>query len=349
MLPQRQHQRGAGEGKAALHILTASLALIVLCASGTTGAPPVRQGGFIILGNVSLPDGKRASRVTVKITGMTGLNRETLTDDQGRYEFHGIPAGRYRLVATNPHDPAQNTGEVEADTGRTAGNRVVVHLFMRSAPAKHSGKPGVVSVAEANQQIPKDARKAYEQGLRQKNDNKFEQAMSSFTRAIELYPEYFQALAARGELRIAMNQAAEAIEDFHAALKLNDAYEPALRGAGYCNLTQQKYAEAVEYLDRATAIKPDNAQTWLFLGIASLALDRREPARQSLQRALSLDAERGVTAHIYLADLYAREQRYREAADELQAYLKAKPKAPNAERLKQREAELRERAKSGKQ
>jgi cytochrome c-type biogenesis protein CcmH/NrfG len=64
-----------------------------------------------------------------------------------------------------------------------------------------------------------------------------------------------------------------------------------------------------------------------------------------LQQALKLDADHAVTAHIYLADLYARQQKYREAADELRIYLKARPNAPNAAKLKVTEAELRARAK----
>jgi tetratricopeptide (TPR) repeat protein len=142
------------------------------------------------------------------------------------------------------------------------------------------------------------------------------------------------------------NQIAEAIIDFERALKVNEACGPALRGLGYCYLEQQRFEEATQYLERAATLEPAVANTHLFLGIASLALNRRDMARQALQEALKIDGKGAVTAHIYMADLLAREERYKEAADELRVYLDAKPDAPSAARLKAKEAEWRSRAKS---
>src|SRR6266705_5311447 len=190
------------------------------------------QGGFSINGTVSLPDGNPAIRVIVKISGLSGLNREVQTDNQGRYEFQAIPAGRYRLTVTNPADPSQFTDAVEADTSRTPANRLLVHLYLRTAQAKKEHGAGVVSLAEASQQIPKDARKAFEEALRLKADNQIDQALKIFTRAIDFYPSYFQALAERGQLHIAKNQIAEAIADLERAVKLNEEWGPALRGPG---------------------------------------------------------------------------------------------------------------------
>jgi tetratricopeptide (TPR) repeat protein len=323
------------------------LGLIALAFSGSAlaSAKPF-QGGFTILGSVSLPDGKPAARVKVKISGMTGLNIEVQTDDQGRYQFFNIANGRYRLTAYNPADPALASDATEADTSRSSGNRLLVHLYMRSKPiAKSENKTGVVSVAEATQRVPKEAKKAFEQGVKRKADKKFDQALESFDRAVQLYPEYFQALTGRGELHIAQNQSAAAAEDFARALQYNEEYAPALRGAGFCKLQQQQFEEAIKYLERALAVEPNVTDTHLFLGIANLSLDRREAAERALQQALKLDADHAVTAHIYLADLYARQQKYREAADELRIYLKARPNAPNAAKLKVTEAELRARAK----
>lgn len=308
--------------------------------------PATVQGNFLIYGNVTLPDGNPAARVVVRISGLSGLNREVRTDNQGRYEFQGLPNGRYRLTVTNPENPAHYTDPVEADSSRTAGNRLLLHLYLKMLPTKSGPKAGTVSVAEASQQIPKDAKKAFEDGLRRKADRQLDKALESFTRAIDSYPNYFQALAERGELYIARSQIAEAIVDFERALKLNEDCAPALRGLGYCYLEQQKFPEATQYLERAASVDPAVANTHLFLGIASLALDRREAARQALQEALKIDRKGAVSAHIYLADLYAREERYKDAANELKIYLDASPDAPNAARLKAKEAELRSRAKS---
>jgi tetratricopeptide (TPR) repeat protein len=310
----------------------------------TAVASPPWQGNFIVTGSVSLPDGNPAARITVRISGQSGLNFETTTDNSGRYQFQ-VPGGRYRLSAVNPHASEQSTDNIEADTSRTAGNRLVVNLYLRTLTETTGvSRPGVVSAAAALQQIPKEARKAYEDGLKLRSRNQAEKALASFDRAIEICPDYFQALAERGELRITRSEIGQALEDFEHALRLDRDYGPALRGAGYCKLEQQQFTEAVSYLERATSTEPGIADSHLFLGIANLALDRREPARRALLEALKIDARRTVTAHIYLADLYARENEFRNAADELRAYLTARPDAPNSQSLAAKEAELRSRA-----
>src|SRR5262249_52378080 len=215
-------------------------------------------------------------------------------------EFVGMPAGRYHMTVINPQEPSQFIDPVDADTSRSAGNRLLIHLYLRtpSAEAKRASKPGVVTVAEGTQQVPRDARRAFEEAVKLRRENQTEKAAAKLERAIELYPEYFQALAERGELHISKGRIAEAAKDFDSALKLNEDYAPALRGAGYCRLEQQHFEDAIAYLERAIAIEPNVTNSHLFLGIASLAVNRREKARQELQSALKLDAERAATAHI---------------------------------------------------
>jgi predicted Zn-dependent protease len=301
--------------------------------------------GTTVLGTVTLPDGSPAVHVRVKISGQTGLNFDTTTDSSGRYQFQ-VPVGRYRLAATNPQDPNQFTDPIEADTSRVGGNRVLVNLYLREPATRRTDpRPGVVSLAEASQQIPKEAKKAFDDGVKRKSDKQIDKALESLTRAIDSYPGYFQALAERGEIFITKNQIAEAIEDFTRAFKLNEDWGPALRGLGFCYLDQQKFADAIQYLERAIQVDPSIANTHLFLGIAALAIDRREEARKALQEALKLDSKATVSAHIYLADLHAREEHFKEAANELKIYIEARPDAPNAARLKAKEAEMRARSK----
>src|SRR5687767_6759913 len=104
------------------------LGLIAIAFSGSAFASAkVFQGGFTILGSVSLADGKPAPYFKVKISGMTGLNFEVQTTDQGRYQFFNIPNGRYRLTAYDPADSTSSSEATEADTSRAGGNRLMVH------------------------------------------------------------------------------------------------------------------------------------------------------------------------------------------------------------------------------
>ena len=293
-------------------------------------------GPFVIMGTVRLPDGKPAPRALIRVTSQQGLDRRSFADDMGRFELRDLPRGRYYLTATSPTDPALYIDPVEVDTSRS-GNRFIAHLNLRNkidVTAAKENKGSTVSIAEAAQHVPKAAQKAFEQGLRFRANQQIDKAFESFDRSIELFPQYFQAFAERGHLRIGRGDFAEASQDFTRARTLNEHYEPALRGSGICNLQQGRFAEAAADLEAAVTANPGVSSSYLFLGVASLALDRREAARASLQKALALDPTGAARARVHLANLYLKEERLKDAVAELEAYLAAVPNAPDADKLR---------------
>lgn len=319
-----------------------------LCASLVSY--PAEQGGgggITVFGKVSLPDGEPAARVWVKLEMASGLRREMLTDDYGRYEMRGLTAGRYNVIATNPDVPEQFSEPATSDNTRAFSNRVQIDVYLR-LPLKHAvenTKPGTINVAQAAQNIPANARKAFEQGLKLQKENQPGKALAQFDQAIREYPAYFQALTERGNLHLMRNQLTEAAADFERALQLNAKYAPALRGLGYCQLQQKQFAAAIANLENAYTLAPNDAMTLMLLGYANLSLNRYEPARQCLQEALRLDAKSAARAHVYLGEIYAHEQKFTEAADAVRAYLKLKPDAADAAQLKALEAQWRARGK----
>ncbi len=295
-----------------------------------------------VQGQVSLPEGAPASRVLVTLTNRDGVPLQTYTTEHGRFEFQDVQEGGYVLSARSMTDPKLISDRVETDTNRTATDNLNVNLTLRSeVNTPGQPKPDVISVAEADQKVPKEARKAFKEGLKFRKENATDKALQSFDRAVEFYPEYFQALAERGDLRVFQRKLAEAARDFGRALEINPRYAPALRGAGYCKLENREFAEAANHLERAVTAQPANPNTHLLLGIAYLELDRRDAARVSLIKALSFNVPQAMRAHIYLGKLFARERLYREAADELRKYLEANPAAQDAAQLKAIEAQWR--------
>ena len=305
---------------------------------------PVRV--YTIQGQVSLPEGMPAGQTVVTLVSRGGVPRQTYTTEQGRFEFHDIPEGGYVLSARSMTDSKLSAEGVETDTTRTATGDLTVNLVLRkdvSAPGALK-KAEAVSVADVEQKVPKPARQAFKEALKFREENQTDKALQSLGRAVEIFPDYFQALAERGDLLIIGGKLAEAAEDFARALKANPRYGPALRGAGYCKLEQREFEESARYLEQATTAQPTDANAYLLLGIAYLELDRREQAEASLLKALSFNTERALRAHIHLGNLYARGGRYKEAADELRKYLDARPNDPAAAELTEVEAKWRARA-----
>lgn len=320
---------------------------LLLCAISPVWAT-AWQGGFLIFGRVSLPNGQPAARVKVFIETLNGLKRDVLTDQEGNYEFRGMGSGRYKVFATNPDEPEQFSEPAESDTTRAFANRLQINVYLRLPlhGDKKETKPGTVSAIEAAQNIPKDARKAYEQGVKLQRENRPQPALEQFNKAIDLFPDYFQALAERGNLLTQHNKLAEAETDFVRALQLNDKYAPAYRGIGHCQIQQKNFQAAVSNLEKAFALAPNTPMTLLLLGYANLSLNRYEEARQCFQQALKLGASSAARAHVYLAEIFAHEQKFKEAADSIVTYLKANPNAPDAANLRKMEADWRERSTS---
>ncbi len=291
---------------------------------------------YTIYGRVTQPDGNPAARALVKITNRMGFDREVGADDAGRYEISELPRGRFYLTAVNPSAPDQLCEPVMVELSLSSPYTVSALIYLRNKDAKSAAgdkKPAVVSLAEEKQDAPKPARKAFEQAVKLRREKKYDESLKKLTRAIEIYPTYFQALAERGHLQITMGNLVGALTDFNRALALNPRYSPALRGAGMCKFRAGKYAEAILDLEHATDAEPDNAVNYYLMGIADVALDRREQGRAALQKALSLDPVASVRAHVHLATLLIRENRPNEAAQEIGTYLEAVPDAPDKEKL----------------
>jgi tetratricopeptide (TPR) repeat protein len=309
------------------------------------------QGGLVVFGRVYQPDGQPAVRAKVRIEIVNGFWREIWSDDQGKFEFRAIPAGRYRLAATNPEVAEQFSEPAESDSTRSFANRLQVDLYLR-LPVKVAevgrppgGSSTLVSVEEAGQKIPGGARKAYEQGMKLQRENEPVKALLQFDRAIEIFPGYYQALTERGNIRMARTLLSEAASDFEQALRLNARYAPALRGLGYCQLQQRQFEAAINSLERAFAVAPEVPLTLLLLGYGNMSLDRIEPARQCLIEALRLDEKAAARAHVYLGEIESKEGKYAEAAERLRRYLSLNPGASDAGTLRQREEEWRQRVK----
>ncbi len=297
------------------------------------------QGGITVFGRVYLPDGQPGVRAKVRIEIVNGFWREVWSDDQGRYEFRAIPAGRYRMTATNPEVAEQFSEPAESDSTRSFANRLQVDLYLR-LPVKVGGKedrPGVVSLEEAAQRIPGGARKSHDEATKLLRAGDEAGAIRQLNRAIDEYPEYFQALTERGSIAMGRNRLAEAITDFEQALRINGRYGPAWQGLGYCQLQQRRFEEAVGSLERAYAAAPRVPLTLLLLGYGNLSLNRYLPAQQCLEEALRIDERAAARAHVYLGEIVARAGGYEKAADHIKQYLKLNPTAADGVKLRELE------------
>ena len=67
----------------------------------------------------------------------------------------------------------------------------------------------------------------FERGIKKQNELNYRDAIRDFTKAIELYPNYFEAFFNRGFSKGALDDIEEAIKDLTKAIELNSEYAEA--------------------------------------------------------------------------------------------------------------------------
>jgi tetratricopeptide (TPR) repeat protein len=192
------------------------------------------------------------------------------------------------------------------------------------------------SISVTSMLAPKDAKKAYAQGLQSLLKNKPNDAARDFEKAVAIYPKYADAWVNLGKVRLEQN----AIEPARAALKKAMEADPKLVAPyvelGLLAAKDANWQDSGKYLDRAVELDPvDFPQAWYADAVADYNLKQYDAAEKSAREAVKLDPKHANPRSDYLLGLVLAEKRdYTGAAAELTAYVKLAPNAPDLAQVK---------------
>jgi Flp pilus assembly protein TadD len=174
--------------------------------------------------------------------------------------------------------------------------------------------------------------------------NETDKAIDNLKRAVDLHPDFALALNELGVQYLRKGQLDKAAEVLTKALQLApEAPEPSLN-YGIVLLQQKKFADAEKQL-RDAVKKNENAFTaHLYLGITLIHFKNYAEAETELRKAVTLGGPKASQAHYYLGGLYWQTGSFKQAADELDMYLKLEPKAANAEKVRNTIKDLRSKS-----
>ena len=320
--------------------------------SGTTAAT-VSQGRNSISGVVFGDSRTPVSDTYVQLLDELGSTiAQTRTNGAGRYAFNGLSNGRFKIkvfpVGTDYMEQIQEVflSPVSAVPGSGADNQQVdFYLRLRDANRGPFSVPGMIFA----QEVPDEAKKLYELGisqLRQKNETA---GFENLKKALVVFPNYFLALdrlgteyAARGRTNPNYFEAARIL--LTKALEVNPRSFSSMFGLGFTQYHQGMVNEAVVNLERAITVYNDSPNAYLWVGIAQKRVGKLVQAEASLKRANELSKGKEADVHWQLGGLYNDQKRYAEAAAELELFLKNKPDARDAEKIKQLIAQLKQKA-----
>ena len=311
-------------------------------------------GRHSIIGRLIFPSGQRADlrlKIRLESPGLGDLT--VLSDANGNFAFQSLRPGNYSVVVEGNEEYESVRENIFIDpsvvtTGRGPSSYPMsrpfnVQIYLRpksdSSPAY---KPGVLNAALAA--VPKPAVELYEKGVGFAQQGETEKAIEHLTRAVALHPNFGLALNELGVQYLKRGELDKAAEALTKVLQISpEAPEPSLN-YGIVLLNQKKFTEAETQLRAASKLNGSNFAAHQYFGISLIYVKNYPEAETELRRAIELGGPRAAQAHYYLGGLYWKHGNFRQAADELDTFLKLEPKAPNADKVRTTVKELRSKS-----
>lgn len=278
-----------------------------------------------------------------------GLVASTYTNAVGQYSFYRLSSGTFQVrVLTGGSDYQSKTERVNI-MGSLMGGRGTTseQVDFVLSPKKERRKSGSVSHGAGSiyvQEVPDNARSAYETAVRElESDKSKEKALADLQRAIDLFPEYYAALDLLGQEYVKRANYQAALPLLTKAVSVNSRSSSTWYSLGYTQYRLRNLPAATESLTKAASLNADSSNIRLLLGTVERMQQHWGNAETQLKQARTLSKTPSAEVHWQLALLYNQTNRYAEAADHLELFLKAQPDSRDAEKIRKLIAELRQK------
>jgi Tfp pilus assembly protein PilF len=197
------------------------------------------------------------------------------------------------------------------------------------------------SVSFTSLTAPKDARRAWEKGvrlLRSPKPSDIAAAENEFEKAVAAYPKYAVAWADLGRARLRRQETDAARDAFLKAIDADDKLVAPYIELGNIATHRRQWTDAARYLDRALALDPvDYPRLWLADGLADYRVSNFDRAERNAREALRISApNQDPEAARLLAYVLLEKQNYTGADEAFRAYLRLAPNANDLSDIKAR-------------
>lgn len=309
---------------------------------GQAADPPPNT--FTIVGIVRTQSGQTVNgvRFTVLDDGYQSVQMGYV-DLGGRFTVRKISKGKYIVrIETSGTPYEEESQQIELSTLRRFGGDETFTMEFRLRYKKGNEPPSKSGTVFA-QEVPKAARAEFERGANSLKGNKSQAAIAALQKAVELFPDFFEALELLGVEYTKAGQFESAVETLTKALKVNSRAPRSMYAIGVAHLNLHQHEEAIEWLNKTAQIDSASANTQMMLGLAygnSGILDKAETA---FKKALQLGGEGAAEAHFYLAGLFNKLGKYKDARQELQLFLKESKNVKEPAQIKAMIEKLKEK------
>lgn len=334
--------------------LILSIALLVTVAGFGSSVHPqsIGQNRNVIYGMVFDSSHNPVQNIRVELLDdVNMLLTSTRTDASGRYRFVNLSQGAFLVrVITSGTNFTEQVVRVELFTLRTnSTHQEQVDITLKTLEEAKGKKTAINPGVTFAQNVPENARKSYEKAVEAlTGDKDVPGGIDALLEAIRLFPDYFLALERLGAEYVRFNQFEPALLVLNRAIEINPRGALSHFAHGVAHYKLKHYPEASASLQKSVRLAPasQNApMAFYYLGLSQLKEHKPAEATASLKKAFQSGGNQvPPDGHMALAQLHSDDKHYKEAADELELYLKAAPDAPNARSIRELIAQLRSKA-----
>lgn len=261
----------------------------------------------------------------------------------GRFSFMGLSTGRFKVrVLSSGKNFLEQTKDVEfipSVTGRSDDIQYLdfyLRIDKRAANIVNQGPAETIFV----QDITADARKLYTSGV-ERLDRKDDKGLADLENAIGISPYYFDALSRLGKEYAVRKNYEKAYPFLLRAIDINARSYSSYYTLGIAFYQLNQIPAATKAAEACVTLRSDAVDAHLLYGTLLRLGGGYQEAETELKKALSLAKTPVPDIHWQLALLYNKLNRNKEAADQLEAFLKISPDAADKKEIRDLIAKLR--------
>lgn len=289
-----------------------------------------------IIGHLRVPGGGAPAEAVLVLLETRGATVDSVyTDSQGVYGFHNLHPNPYYIVINDEHyQPERRESSLIPTTLQPV---VFVDIVLTPKPTAKGADKVPAKALGANQNLtdareyakkfPKPAVKEFEKGNKADQEDKKEEAIRHYQKALQIAPEFYEAHNNLGSDYLSKSDFTSARKEFEQAIQQNQS-----DAAGYFNLSNTwmlmgDLPEAQKYLNEGIRREPESALGQFLLGSLNMKTGKLPEAEQALQQAIKFNPLM-VQPRLQLVNLLLQQGKKQAAIEQLHDFVTNFPDNP---------------------
>ena len=292
--------------------------------------------------HVVYADGRAAGpnlRVRLMIGSSSTPVSEIFTNGRGEAAFNAAKGNIYHVVVSGDGIEDADSGGFEVETRMSTQQLYITVHSTASTSNQTAGGPQSVSAVDLN--VPKGAKKEFDEGNKAMASQDWAKAIERLERAIAMYPQYALAYNNLGVAYGRMNEPAKESAALEKAISLNDHFVPAYLNLAKMSLREQDAARAETLLESALRAEPENVETMTLLVEAQFLNKQYDAAIATAIKVHALPHQNFAVVHYLAARAYERQNQPQRALAQFEIFLTEEPNGPRADHVREEITQLK--------